>query len=211
MEYYKRYLDYQYLRIKEKTEKLNQSEGEKRKRVLLSLTGYEVDLLKAEFSSGASREKLTTLLAHSMDIVSENSNITRDDLLTFLCLAVMLDMEKDAKKLIKENKNTVENDRLLSFISEYIEKGTATWEESKPLAKEYKLLDYVFLDDDRIMALNKYLAKWYELRAEYAWFDAHLRDTDTYCGYWSFESAAIVKILNLDSSKLDDSVYYPVL
>ena len=60
-------------------------------------------------------------------------------------------------------------------------------------------------------AMLLYLNNWYENHAEHAWYDSHLRDTDTYCGYWSFEAAAIAKILRLNEDKLKNSVYYPVL
>lgn len=32
---------------------------------------------------------------------------------------------------------------------------------------------------------------------------------DTYCGYWGFESGAIVKILDLDDSIIKNTSYYP--
>ena len=59
-DYFKDYLDYQYLRIDKKTAKLKDSDEEKRQRILVSLTGYEVDLLKAEFSIGASKDNILT-------------------------------------------------------------------------------------------------------------------------------------------------------
>lgn len=210
-DYYKSFLNYQYERIEKKTAKLKESVGEKRQRVLLPLTGYEIDLLKAEFSAGASKENLKTLLIRAMDIVSENCNMTFDDLLTLLSLAVLLDAESDAGKLIEVNENMIGSDRLLDCISSYIKSGTINWDKNIPLKEEYDLLNQVFCASDKEEALKEYLAKWYEAHSGYAWYNAHLRDTDTYCGYWSFESAAIVKMMNLDSTKIDDSVYYPVL
>lgn len=40
-------------------------------------------------------------------------------------------------------------------------------------------------------------------------YDYHVSEHDIYYGYWSFESAAIVKILGLDDSKFRDCQYYP--
>lgn len=210
-EYYRAYLDYQYSRIEKKSAKLAKSDGEKRQRVLVSLTGYEIDLLKAEFSYGTSKENLKTLLIRAMSIVSENANVTFDDLLTLLSIAVMLDAGSDAKKLIDSKASTISGDRLLNFLSTYIEKGKGEWNQSISLRKEYELLNKVFISDDKEAALNEYLKKWYETHSDYAWYNSHLRDTDTYCGYWSFESAAVARILKLDDKKLNDLEYYPVL
>ena len=210
-EYYSAYLDYQYSRIEKKSAKLAESEGEKRQRVLVSLTGYEIDLLKAEFSCGASKENLKTLLIRAMSVISENADVTFDDLLTLLSLAVMLDAGNDAKKLIDSKADFISEDRLLSFLSTYIKNGKRDWNQSVSLRKEYDALNNVFTSDDKESALNEYLEKWYDAHSDYAWYNSHLRDTDTYCGYWSFESAAIADVLNLDINVLKEKSYFPCL
>ena len=35
------------------------------------------------------------------------------------------------------------------------------------------------------------------------------RSDYTYCGYWSFEAGAIVKLLGIDDTILKDMKYYP--
>ena len=134
--YYRAYLDYQYSRIEKKLAKLSETEGEKRRQVIISLTGYEIDLLKAEFSNGASKEDLKTLLIKAMDIVSENANVTFDDLLTLLSFAVMVEAGKNAKKMIDSKTSDIRKDRLLTFLSTYIEEGKSDWDQSISLRKE---------------------------------------------------------------------------
>ncbi len=210
-DYYSAYLDYQYSRIAKKAAKLAESEGDKRQRVLISLTGYETDMLKAEFSYGASKENLKVLLIRAMSIANENVNVTFDDLLTLLSLAVILEVGNDAKKLIESKVDFISEDRLLNFLATYIENGKRNWEQNISIRKEYELLNDVFSSEDKEAALGKYLEKWYEAHSDYAWYNSHMHDTDTYCGYWSFESAAIVRIMGLDNNKLKDSEYYPNL
>lgn len=210
-EYYSAYLDYQYSRIEKKAVKLRESEGDKRQRVLVSLTGYEIDLLKAEFSYGASKENLKTLLIRAMSIVSENANVTFDDLLTLLSFAVMVEAGTDAKKLIAANRDAIGKDRLLYYLASYIEKGKGDWNQNLPLMKEYEPLNSVFESKDKETALKEYLSKWYNSHSEYAWYNSHLRDTDTYCGYWSFEAAALVKILGLNLETVKNYEYFPCL
>ncbi|AUS05351.1 PoNe immunity protein domain-containing protein [Pseudotamlana carrageenivorans] len=40
-------------------------------------------------------------------------------------------------------------------------------------------------------------------------YDSHKSKWNIYCGYWSFEAAAVVKIMNLDDSSFIDNQYYP--
>ncbi|RZK10513.1 MAG: DUF1911 domain-containing protein [Flavobacterium sp.] len=51
--------------------------------------------------------------------------------------------------------------------------------------------------------------KWYSSMKLTYWYDNHKNKLDVFFGYWSFESAAFVSILNLDDSHLVDQKYYP--
>ena len=214
-DYFKKYLDYQYSRIEKKTAKLEDCDNDKKQRVLVSLTGYEVDLLKAEFSAGATKMRLSKLLLSAVTYASEYKKITYEDLLVLLSMTVMLkgrkEIEKIFKDLIVNNRETINKDRLLMYIAAYIEEGKGNWDKTTPLMKDYLLMEDVFLNKDKEAAMLLYLEKWYSNHKGYAWYDSHLGDSDTYCGYWSFEAAAIAKILKLDEYKLKESRYYPTL
>ena len=59
-------------------------------------------------------------------------------------------------------------------------------------------------------ALKNYLEKfWYKGHSSSGWYEAHKSKENTYAGYWSFESAAVVKLLKLDDSMFKDNAYYP--
>ncbi len=209
--YFKRYLEYQYSRIEKKKSKLKDADAEKKQRILVSLTGYELDLLKAEFSVGTSKENLKNSLNEAIKIAEEYNNITYEDMLNLLSLAVMLDDSSEAKNLIDKNKEKIDSDRLLKCLAYYIEENKILWDEKIALRDEFKGLDLVFSSNDKEEKLNSYLKSWYEEHAGYGWYNSHLSDSDTYCGYWSFESAAIAVILGLNDSKLKESEYYPCL
>lgn len=210
-EYFSSYLDYQYSRVEKKTGKFKESSGEKKQRILTSLTGYETDLLKAEFSAGASKEDLKVLLIRAIEIASEYKSITYEDFLVLLSMAIILEVEKEAVKLLDANKEIVETDRLINFLASYIRDGKAEWDEKLTLKKEYSNINDVFLASNKIEAMSSYLDSWYTKHLGFAWYDSHLKDTDTYNGYWSFESAAVTKILGLNDEKIEESEYYPVL
>lgn len=62
--------------------------------------------------------------------------------------------------------------------------------------------------------LQKFLGRWYRDLAGAPWHDAHKPDaqgrTGGYCGYWSFEAAAAVLLLDIeDDSSLHSCRYYP--
>jgi hypothetical protein len=42
-----------------------------------------------------------------------------------------------------------------------------------------------------------------------SWYNSHKSKNDTYCGYWAFETGALVKILGLNDEELKDVPYYP--
>jgi hypothetical protein len=58
--------------------------------------------------------------------------------------------------------------------------------------------------------LADYLKKqWYRGQRHEAWYNDHKWDDNLYLGYWSFETAALVRILGLNDEKLKKSPYYP--
>lgn len=208
-DYFKDYLDYQYSRIDKKTAKLKDSDEEKKQRILVSLTGYEVDLLKAEFSIGTSKDNMKNYTNKAIGIVKYYNNITYYDLLTLLSIAVMVNDNSEVISLIKNNEDIIEKDRLLKYIANYIQDKEPKWDNNIQLRSEFSGLDKVFSTSNKETALLEYLDGWYKNHSEYSWYDSHKSNTDTYSGYWSFEAAAISIILGLDESKLRESVYYP--
>lgn len=208
-EYFDKFLEYQYSRIEKKVAKLADADAEKKQRILVSLTSYEIDLLKAEFSNGASKEDIKSLLSKAVDICCEYKNMTYEDLLSLLSLTIMVENKKGAEKILKHHGDKIERDRLLNFLFLYIQDKSAIWDEKLYLDDEFKGLDKVFSSESKGDALFDYLKEWYECRSEYSWYDSHRGSLDTYCGYWSFESAAVAIALGISDEKLKKSEYYP--
>lgn len=50
---------------------------------------------------------------------------------------------------------------------------------------------------------------WYKNHKDAGWYNNHKSHHNVYYGYWSFETAAIVKIMSLDDSNFKDCPYYP--
>lgn len=211
--YFVAYLDYQYLRIEKKTAKLKEcgADEAKKQRILVSMTNYELDLLRAEFSNGATKSSLKVLLSKAIDIIKDYKNPTIEDVQTLLSLAIILGAENDAKKIVEAHKDIISSDRLLKCLAGYVSNQKVEWNQSLDISDAYVGLDGVFSSDKKEAELAKYLDGWYEDRKGYAWYDSHLGDSDTYCGYWSFESAAVSKMLDLDETQLKKNEYYPII
>ena len=210
-EYFEKYLEYQYSRIEKKAAKLKDADDDKKQRILMSLTGYELDLLKAEFSMGATKDNLKTLLNRAIKIAGEYNNITYEDLLNLISLSIIVNDKSEVVKLIKFHQGKIEKDRLLKFLSMYIMGEKPTWDKTIGLSEEFNVLNKVFESQSKEAALCDYLKGWYENHSGYSWYNSHLSSSETYCGYWSFESAAIATIFELDKDELKESKYYPYL
>lgn len=77
-------------------------------------------------------------------------------------------------------------------------------------SNQYRFLNKItkMNPDKAIEAIKEYLEEWYDNNKKAPWYNTHLREWG-YSGYWSWEAAAIVKIMNLDDADLKDAPYYP--
>ena len=202
--YFDKYIEYQKDRIEKKKAKLEEADGNKKQKILVSLIGYYTDFLKAKVSIGSSTGDIKKLLSEALSVCSEYNNATYDDLLTLLSLGVIVG--GNVSKLISSNSQTIGKDRLLSYLA-----GKGEWNENIPLKSEFSGLDKVFSSEEKESAMMEYLDKWYNAHKDYSWFNSHKGDQDTYCGYWSFEAAAIAKKLKLNEASLASKEFYPKL
>ena len=76
------------------------------------------------------------------------------------------------------------------------------------------VLSNAFEEKNKIKAvelLNDSLSDWYKLQKYEFWYNSHLdmENRTSYVGYWCFEAAMLVYLLDLDDSSLHKYVYYP--
>ncbi|MDE2430085.1 MAG: DUF1911 domain-containing protein, partial [Burkholderiales bacterium] len=76
------------------------------------------------------------------------------------------------------------------------------------------LLQVYYADEETEMLdlLQRYLKKWYRaMQAHPRWYNGHLKVSDDgyapYYGYWAFEAAAVVFLLDIDDSLIEHLVY----
>lgn len=65
--------------------------------------------------------------------------------------------------------------------------------------------------DQAVELLEEYLSDWYQMNKHELWYNGHLESEEEfkYCGYWAFEAAALVYLLDLDDRSLHKYLYYP--
>ena len=76
------------------------------------------------------------------------------------------------------------------------------------------VIDNVNDDENKknaITYLDAYLSDWYQMNKHELWHNSHLEPAEElrYSGYWAFEAAALVYLLDLDDSALHKYLFYP--
>ncbi|MCI8925697.1 MAG: DUF1911 domain-containing protein [Lachnospiraceae bacterium] len=213
IDYFKNYIEYQKDRIRKKKEKLSTCGDDKSKaeRINLSLLNFEIDLLYAEFSLGTKKSGLITFLNDAIDTATKMTKIDYESLLNLLALSVLLDNNKKAQILIKNHRDMIYKDKLLKFLAIYLKEADIKWEGEFTIPAVYGKLETIYLSDDKESVLLEYLNVWYEEHKDTSWYGSDSSNNDIYVGYWSFESAAIAKIMKITERKLGKNVYYPKL
>lgn len=221
-DYFKKYLEYEYARIEKFENAVNkviQERGETDRGVqsgLRSIEGFYFNTFNALYSSGAPLESIREFfpkVLHSMKPVW-NSNRGYVEMVWMVSIGIMLDIPKEEmRELERMIADDGIKDYLIDFLFSYYNKD---WERSAENFKfeiPYKSLYSVINasnKEESLSHLKNYLIKeWYQGHKDTGWYDTHKSSEDIYSGYWSFESGAIAKILELDDHILKDVPYYP--
>ncbi|KAB7705327.1 DUF1911 domain-containing protein [Bacillus aerolatus] len=186
------------------------------KRAYISLQGFYFNKLRALYSSGASLEEIKEFFPEVINIMEKtwSANSGYVQMLWMVSIGIMLDVpNNDFRKL----ETMIEREGLQDYLIDFlIQPKNEDWKEVSPnfaFNLPYQFLKSVITTSDKSEAtalLKNYLQnEWYEGHNDTGWYDTHKSSNDTYSGYWSFESGALAKILNLDDSTLKNIPYYP--
>jgi hypothetical protein len=142
-----------------------------------------------------------------------------DEMLWMLSLGYLLDIpDSEFQKLI----DVIDRDQVKDFLFEFIIR--AKIKDREPIEEEsyqrffgiqktFNSLRKAIIETDKIKVnalVKQYVRQeWYRNHKSEGWYNSHNNPHDTYFGYWSFETAAVVKIMGLDDSSFRDCQYYP--
>ena len=137
-----------------------------------------------------------------------------EDTLQLLSIAILLRDLHSIKRIIHVLRSHRGADGLFEqLVGGYVDDEQAL--DSCLLGKPYDILLQAFYMEDECAALEivkDYLEQWYLAMKDHPrWYEGHLRigkdGHAPYYGYWAFEAAATVYLLDLDDSQINHLVY----
>lgn len=179
--------------------------------------GLHYNKINILYSSGAPLEEIKKFHTKIIDIMEKSWHAESGyvEMLWMIAIGIMLEVSVEEKtrleKLILKDEL---DDGLINFL---VKSYNKEWEFDSPEVKfsnPYAYLMKAIQSADHkhsLKYLKAYLVnKWYVGHHDMGWYDSHkVKDDFIYSGYWSFESGAIAKILELDDRSLKDTPYYP--
>lgn len=214
--YFDDYITQQKSRIKRFTEKLEAGSIREDRvlPVLKKVDSLKYSIFEAGYSRGDGLDELKETFLNIMRDFPKFTNPKSEyvDTLWIVSIAIMFEIEgEEWDTLSKYVYDSGIDDWLLGYLmsSRNGNKGFCDWEVR--IGNPYNYLKNIIETSNiRIEKIQDYLEnKWYKAHRETAWYDIHKSSEKLYSGYWSYETGAIVKILNLDDRSLIDVPYYP--
>ncbi|KGL39572.1 hypothetical protein BMT55_06760 [Listeria newyorkensis] len=215
--YFKEYIAQQKQRIEKFQLKLDANEVAENRvfAVKEKIEALKFQILVAGYSSG---ERFGTLKGQYEEIVANMADFwdvdaSYSDILWMLSIGIMLEIDDNSFDLLKDLVlQSEEQDFLLRYLIHYRDRDVDFMSSQFLHEAPYMYLGDVINKDQNtaVISLKNYLTeKWYEGNADSGWFDIHNEKEKLYYGYWSFESGAIAKIMDLDDDVLKGVPFYP--
>ncbi|EOP92992.1 hypothetical protein BK751_03980, partial [Bacillus thuringiensis serovar galleriae] len=177
---------------------------------------HEMNDIRAMYSLGEDISKMEVYFYNAIDDLEHTgtSKVGYIYMLWIISLGILLETGKKnierLKKIVdKKNVNDAVIDFLLCASDIGYTKMTNVYFKENPYAKTREIIELAQADKkEASKRLQTYMEKeWFKGHYDYEWKNAHKEPG--YVGYWSFETAAIVKILGLDDTSLKDNNHYP--
>ncbi|WP_342512480.1 PoNe immunity protein domain-containing protein [Sporosarcina sp. FSL K6-1522] len=177
---------------------------------------YEMEDIRAKYSLGEDVNTIEEDFHHAIDNLEHIG--TREvgylDLLWMVSLGILLETDKKnlerlSKLVVKENMNDSVIDFLLYASDIGWTKISNVYFEENPYAKTREIIELAQTDKKAASKrMQAYMEKeWLKGHYDYGWKNAHKEPG--YVGFWSFETAALAKILELDDASLINHNRYP--
>src|SRR5699024_1408834 len=164
-------------------------------------------------------QNVNTIERYFLRAIKDLENIREKEigylnLLWMVSLGILLETDKENIKRLSE---IIKKQNVNDFVIDYLlcasdigwTQISNNFVEEIPYAKTKEIIEIAETDkaaaSDRLFT---YMEKeWFQGHYDYEWKNAHKRHG--YVGFWSFESAALAKILGLDDAGLQDNNHYP--
>lgn len=176
----------------------------------------EMKVIRGKYSIG---ENISSLGGNFKNAIRNIEHIGQNEvgylnLLWTISLGILLETDKQNVERLAQ---IVERQNIEDFVIDYLlcasdigwTKIRNVFIEEVPYTNTKEIIELAETDKKEASnRLHTYMEKeWFQGHYDYEWKDAHKRHG--YVGFWSFETAAIAKILDLDDSGLKDNNHYP--
>lgn len=129
-------------------------------------------------------------------------------------LGILLEVSKEQlEQLVALADKELLDDSLFDFLAKAYglkrEKQSNNYQKENSYRETEKIIELSFKDKkNAALELQIYMEeKWFQGHYDYEWKNAHKRAG--YVGFWSFETAALAKVLTLNDDGLQDNNHYP--
>src|SRR5699024_910978 len=176
---------------------------------------YGMENIRAKYSIG---KNISTIEEDFEYALIDIKNTRKEDigylnLLWMISPGILLETDKENMKILAK---IVENQDMKDFVIDYLlcasnrgwTKVNNTFFKEARYTKTKEIIDLAETDKEAASErLHTYMEKeWFQGHYDYEWRNAHKEPG--YVGFWSFETAAIAKILKLDDESLQNNIHY---
>lgn len=177
---------------------------------------YEMENIRAKYSLG---EDISTIEEEFDNAIYDLENVINKkagylNLLWMISLGILLETDK---KNIERLSKLAEKENIQDSVIDYLlyasdigwTKITNIYYKENPYSKTKEIIELTQKDKNKASKrMQQYMEKeWFQGHYDYEWKNAHKEPG--YVGFWSFETAALAKILGIDDSSLIGSNHYP--
>ena len=215
-EYFEKFICNENDRTSEYKEMLNNGEVHKTMISIVKSTivTMRFDILIARYSNGDDiydlKDEFMTLVG---DWLLEWSSELYTKNLWFISMCILFNVDNSIFTKIKEKlKDDGVNDWIYNFLLNYPAQNIGQISGGLMFKKSYLCLKELIesnCENERVKLMKKYLKEWYKNHNDCGWHNSHKGSQNTYYGYWSFESRAVVKLLGIPDDSFNDDKYYP--
>ena len=179
-----------------------------------ALFSYEMKLICAKYSCGLPFLEIEQHFNEAVNCLNEvdQNNLGYTNILWLTALGILFEANEETFKTIS-TKAISFNDSLLDYLFQFTGINypyrSCGFYKAVPYSEMQKIIELPEEKKDYAVAtIQDYINnKWFIGHRDYGWENAHKRMD--YVGFWSFECAAIVKLLHLDESKIICPQHYP--
>lgn len=173
-------------------------------------------LIRAEYSYGMNCEELEEIYLKGINFVRDigYEGIGYVNFYNFFSIGILLEADDDKmNEMVQAADGQEMDDILFDFLVHFCNLKrnmvSTSFQKERPYMELVGVIETAISDRTKASALLcEYIKKkWLQGHRDYEWHTAHKRFG--YVGLWSFEAAAVSKILNLDDHGIKDNNHYP--